>query len=244
MVTLVGVWTIPIGLSLYMHWWRFVLVWTLWTGYTFHMMQRARQLPLDKSTPREVYAWFFGVYRISFATAAFGYICILSNVFGITFIFGLRQTAATVGSLCLFYGLYFGVLGRDVAELCSDWMTASTIGASQATMKYYDPSRCAICNQDFREDLEGEDHVPEATFELSCKHVFHEHCIRGWALVGKKDTCPLCSEKVNMKAFSKGPWDGKGQVWAQLLDAVRYLVVWNPVIMIVLNSGLHLIGVH
>ena len=46
-----------------------------------------------------------------------------------------------------------------------------------------------------------------------------------------------------MKAFSKGPWDGKGQVWAQLLDAVRYLIVWNPIIMIVLNLGLHFMGV-
>lgn len=33
------------------------------------------------------------------------------------------------GTLMLFYGLYFGVLGRDVAEICADTM-ASHIGVS------------------------------------------------------------------------------------------------------------------
>lgn len=32
-----------------------------------------------------------------------------------------------VGVLLLFYGLYYGVMGRDFAEICSDYM-ASTIG--------------------------------------------------------------------------------------------------------------------
>lgn len=32
-----------------------------------------------------------------------------------------------VGVVLLFYGLYYGVLGRDFAEICSDYM-ASTIG--------------------------------------------------------------------------------------------------------------------
>lgn len=32
-----------------------------------------------------------------------------------------------VGVVLLFYGLYYGVMGRDFAEICSDCM-ASTIG--------------------------------------------------------------------------------------------------------------------
>jgi hypothetical protein len=27
-------------------------------------------------------------------------------------------------------------------------------------------------------------------------HLFHEFCIRGWTMIGKKDVCPYCSEKV------------------------------------------------
>jgi len=90
------------------------------------------------------------------------------NVFGFTFIFHLQQVAAAVGGMCLFYGLYFGVLGRDVAELCSDWM-ANTVGikVSAAQEKYYDPCRCAICNLDFEEDIEmikDANFVPEAHY--------------------------------------------------------------------------------
>lgn len=32
-----------------------------------------------------------------------------------------------IGVIMLFYGLYYGVMGRDFAEICSDYM-ASTIG--------------------------------------------------------------------------------------------------------------------
>lgn len=35
------------------------------------------------------------------------------------------------GIVSLFYGLYYGVMGRDFAEICSDYM-ASTIGVSVA----------------------------------------------------------------------------------------------------------------
>ena len=65
-------------------------------------------------------------------------------------------------------------------------------------------------------------------------------------MVGKKDTCPMCNEKVEMRAFSKTPWgiDGKGAMWGNILDAVRYLIVWNPVILGLLNGGMHYFGLH
>lgn len=36
------------------------------------------------------------------------------------------------GVSLLFYGLYYGVLGRDFAEMCADFM-ASTVGVSRQT---------------------------------------------------------------------------------------------------------------
>jgi hypothetical protein len=41
--------------------------------------------------------------------------------------------------------------------------------------------------------------VLENTYRLSCGHEFHEFCIRGWCIVGKKQTCPYCHEKVDLK---------------------------------------------
>lgn len=37
------------------------------------------------------------------------------------------EDSMDVGVIMLFYGLYYGVMGRDFAEICSDYM-ASTIG--------------------------------------------------------------------------------------------------------------------
>lgn len=37
------------------------------------------------------------------------------------------EDSMDVGVVMLFYGLYYGVMGRDFAEICSDYM-ASTIG--------------------------------------------------------------------------------------------------------------------
>jgi RING finger protein 121 len=44
-----------------------------------------------------------------------------------------------------------------------------------------------------------EEGVLENTYRLTCGHEFHEFCIRGWCIVGKKQTCPYCHEKVDLK---------------------------------------------
>jgi RING finger protein 121 len=34
---------------------------------------------------------------------------------------------------------------------------------------------------------------------------FHEFCIRGWCIVGKKQTCPYCKEIVDLKRLFQNP---------------------------------------
>jgi len=39
-------------------------------------------------------------------------------------------------------------------------------------------------------------------------------CIRGWTIVGKKDTCPACLEKVDLRAvFQDRPWETRNLSW-------------------------------
>lgn len=61
---------------------------------------------------------------------------------------GCICSIAGAGILFMFYGLYYGVLSRDVAELCSGWM-ASAIGFYAETdalpRKQPDKDICAIC---------------------------------------------------------------------------------------------------
>lgn len=64
----------------------------------------------------------------------------LATFFGLNIVFEVKpQVWMNCGILFLFYGLYFGVLGRDVAEICADKM-ASHIGVrikKDITIGYY-----------------------------------------------------------------------------------------------------------
>ncbi|KCV71227.1 hypothetical protein, variant [Fonticula alba] len=78
-----------------------------------------------------------------------------------------------------------------------------------------------------------------------CGHFFHHACIRGWAIVGKIDTCPVCSEKVDLAFFRGNPWDRVGWFHSNVLAVARHILVWQPLIFLAvrwLNTrffGLH-----
>lgn len=56
----------------------------------------------------------------------------MATFFGLNLVFDTKPHVwMDCGLLFLFYGLYYGVLGRDVAEICADRM-ASLIGVSIA----------------------------------------------------------------------------------------------------------------
>lgn len=88
-------------------------------------------------------------------------------------------------------------------------------------------------------------HDGKPLFQLQCKHVFHENCIKGWCVVGKKNVCPCCSERVDMKVLLKTSplWGTSSLAWGRLLDVVRYLVVWNPLVFLVLRLVFYEAGV-
>ena len=50
--------------------------------------------------------------------------------------------------------------------------------------------------------------------QLPCKHLFHGRCIRGWTIVGKKDVCPVCLEKVDLRVlYGHRPWASTNLSW-------------------------------
>ena len=55
---------------------------------------------------------------------------IMLTMVGVNILFLIKpQTSMDFGLLVMFYGLYFGVVSRDIAEVCSDTMAAH-IGVS------------------------------------------------------------------------------------------------------------------
>lgn len=94
---------------------------------------------------------------------------------------------------------------------------------------------CAVCGNKILVG-ENEDGIIEATYKLSCEHVFHEFCIRGWCIIGKKQTCPYCKEKVDLKRMFCNPWERPHVLYGQLLDWIRMLVAWQPLILFIVQG--------
>lgn len=65
---------------------------------------------------------------------------------------------------------------------------------------------CAVCGNYLVVDTDDDNALIETSYRLSCSHVFHEFCIRGWCMVGKKQTCPYCHEKVDLKNLFRNPY--------------------------------------
>lgn len=165
----------------------------------------------------------------------------------------------------IFYGLYFGVLVRDCGELCSSAINASLEAdrnkfyVSPAQLDHV----CGICNQELRVDTsldfesasngDFEDQpftrritgdsdtstkrkTTQETKVLSCGHKFHDFCVNGWLIIGKKSTCPICKENVETtELLQKHPWKSDSEFYVGVLDLTRYFVVFNPIILIVIQ---------
>ena len=97
--------------------------------------------------------------------------------------------------MLLFYGVYYGVLTRDFTDFLVDILAANIGYYSPHTSlpnKHLNSNICAICGRshagipDKLDDEQSLLETNEKVYTLSCGHKYHEYCIYGWSLVGKK----------------------------------------------------------
>jgi len=262
-VSMFGMWLVPFGVAIYNHWWRFIGIWAVMSLMTASLIFKpltARQI--NGSIPRLIYRWFYYVYAVSSFFAFAGYLIVMGTFVGINVLLGLKpQITLDVGFLMLFYGIYYGVLTRDFTDFLVD-ILAANIGyyspSSSLPSKQLRSSICAICgrphgNEDVNDDVDASDTAPlystttpserEKTFTLSCGHKFHEYCIYGWSLVGKKQMCPFCREKVDTsKLFSSLAFQKPHYLYGNLLDFIRYLLAWQPLIIFAVQGINYFLG--
>ncbi|XP_053950041.1 E3 ubiquitin ligase Rnf121 [Anastrepha ludens] len=237
-ITLLAMWIIPLVISIFYSFIRFVIIWAIFSCLTAFVIRKAVSKPIQRTTPRLVYKWFLLIYQISYCLGIGGYLVMMATFLGFNFIFSQAPNVwMDAGLMCVFYGLYIGVLGRDISEICSEKM-AVHIGyytPQGIPTRHLDDNVCAICGNPLLVS-EKEEGLFENTYKLSCNHVFHEFCIRGWCIVGKKQTCPYCKEKVDLKKMFCNPWERPHVLYGRLLDWIRWLVAWQPLIFFIVQG--------
>jgi len=247
-VCLAGLWLVPFTISLIHKQWLFVSSLCIYSFLTFRIVRGASAVPLAPATPRRTYCWFMRAYKCCLVVGASGYLLFMLELTGFRSLLHLPFFLTEIGARFLSWGLYFGLLGRDIAEVCAERIS-SVLGYAKAKDREASDrpaggdalTICALCGEDLPcvELLEGgrtdsKTEKTKKTFRLECEHSFHEYCIRGWTIVGKKDTCPRCGEKVQLASIlSSSPWLQQSLIWIQLLDFIRTVFVWNPFLLLI-----------
>jgi RING finger protein 121/175 len=106
-------------------------VWAAYTATTGYVLYCCTFRKMSRTLPKQVYRWFLGVFRVSVMVGATGYVLLTISIFGA----GVTQGPSPLGPLTdpatvltvLWYGLYFGILTRDCAEVASDRMAAALV---------------------------------------------------------------------------------------------------------------------
>jgi len=241
--------------------------------------RRARAL-VDHNTPRRVYSWFLAVFAVSRAIGVAGYVMVLLEVFGAGPLMSAVGFPPGASLTLLFYGLYFGILTRDCAELAAESMAlllgaggtgggsrggAAAGGASPANGNGngggglggggagprlgLTANACGICSGEMLDYSHLGEALPEGVEPCvqlrACKHSFHLLCVKGWAVVGKKDLCPVCNEKVDLRPLlGTNPWETSNVQWLQQMDMFRYLVAYLPLVLMAFSAFVHLFPEH
>eukprot|EP00794_Sanderia_malayensis_P006921 gene6921-7699_t len=216
MVTLAGVWLIPLYFNIKLGWYRMLVVWTIFSLISLFIIRKASTYPMQPTTPRLVYKWFYTVHRVTYVLGIIGYAIIMGTFLGMNLMLMISpDTAMGAGVTIIFYGLYYGVLGRDCAEICTDKMAAKMGYYTEGNLpsKRLSSNICAVCGQELviasMDDIE--DDPPEKTYKLSCGH-------------------------LDLR------WERPHVLFGQLLDWLRYLVVWQPVIIIIVQGINYILG--
>eukprot|EP01134_Creolimax_fragrantissima_P002166 CFRG2166T1 len=240
--TLLAMWIVPFWFSWKNNLEQMLTMWSIFSVITGWVTFKATRKPLHSRTPKLVYNYFLLMYKICYAVGLIGYILFMLIVFGggaaLARDIKTRRWVVECVTTMLFYGLYYGCLLRDFAEICAESM-GNSIGYYSDTgipKKYLSDSVCAVCGDDFT--------TGDEQLMLECNHKVHHNCIRGWAIVGKKSTCPYCKEKVDLRKIAPSPWLSQDVAFGTLLDGLRYLVAWQPLIVLTAQSLISVFNLH
>jgi RING finger protein 121 len=235
LATLVGLMVLPPLMAAALHNWRFLACCVVFTAQAMYTVFLATRKPMDPNTPQFIFRFFLVMHRITFGMGVVGAFAFVFIAFFLSPMLDMAfPILLTDAVLLAFYGGYFGCVQRDLAQVISDQISRAIAPALQLTKH----NACALCGHELRtldalEIGKPEPSQPERKiWKLTCTHEFHEECIRGWSVVGKRSMCPKCGEKVvdTNAILASSPWEKTSGLWLEFMDVLRMSLVWNPLI--------------
>lgn len=122
------------------------------------------------------------------------------------------------GLLGLMYILYFTLIIRTCLDIISERASGSILPSKVAKI---DGKECPMCQKEIAADEK---------IVLECKEAFHKDCLKNWKILGKKDVCPSCKERVDMTRIEMNPWQKNEYLFTKFLDFTSNLILSYAVI--------------
>lgn len=139
------------------------------------------------------------------------------------------------GNVCAICGMDHG----DKENIDLDGLSKNDEPLLSDSNSFFDNDPLSNPDQETLIDYGGSDentNHKERIFVLTCGHKFHEYCIYGWCLIGKRQVCPFCREKVDLnRLFSVLIFQKPHYLYGNLLDFIRYLFAWQPIIFLAVH---------
>lgn len=97
-VSMFAMWLVPLAISIYNHWWRFVGFWCVISIITGSLISKPLlNKQISGSIPRLIYRWFYYVYTISSVVAVTGYLIVMGTFLGKVLSLSLHRYVFTSG---------------------------------------------------------------------------------------------------------------------------------------------------
>lgn len=161
----------------------------------------------------------------------------------------LRCTFHLLQSVFLvFVAGYIGCLQKDLARMIHFFIHKRYYRSSRNSSNSNYANTCVLCRMEIKTLLfffEDEarkknkhyyyDDDEENILTLQCNHRYHESCLIGFSIIGKKQTSPCCGEKLDTSTiYRQSPWENATSVWMETTEVIRlFLAFFFPMGMIV-----------
>ncbi|KMV66518.1 hypothetical protein M970_031500 [Encephalitozoon cuniculi EcunIII-L] len=207
----------PPGFFLYMQSYFLPFCWLMFCGFILFNTLKVLRGPFGKDAVRDIYSTFKTLFIVSNLGIFLG------QFLTFTFFYLKTEYLGYALSVLLFF-LYFGLMSREVIFFLSETVAISTGFYSKDGVpgKGNNNSLCMICTKSFDRTVK--------IHTLVCSHSFHEDCIKGWCLLGKKPFCPYCKKRIESSSLPSELWH-KTETWFYpLINTLRSFIVLTLVL--------------